>query len=281
MQIPTDYSAFFQDRTIMIVGCSRSGTSILGKIIGSLANTYYLYEPAIMKYGEMAFENIRAILFEDYFLPIIQGRNLNTNKSEHSYWGNYYYGKDILKRQQILSSREKALEYVKTNKPYLVIKTNESQHQLQYYDIFRKIFNAKRIHIIRNGIDVVSSSIKKGWYTDKHLEIIVDYLVDGIPHYIEEDEFLKYDQITRCACVWRTLTEINNRYDYVIRYESIISDTTKFILENNLKMTPLTIKHLKSIRDHKKTKHENIINQIQQPERDKFIMLMNKLGYET
>ena len=45
-----DYNKYLKNRVIIISGVGRSGTTILGKIIGSMENTFYFFEPAIMKY---------------------------------------------------------------------------------------------------------------------------------------------------------------------------------------------------------------------------------------
>ena len=91
MKLSIDYKAIFKDRVVIITGVGRSGTSILGKLLGSMQPSHYLYEPAILKLmPAIAGDNeLGAILFEDYFLPLVQGRSFNFNVLEDSSIYNY------------------------------------------------------------------------------------------------------------------------------------------------------------------------------------------------
>ena len=91
MKIPLDYETVLQDRVIIITGAGRSGTTILGKLIGSMDPAFYFFEPTIVKFGYMHcdLDALRAIFVEDYVLPLIQGRNINSNENDDSYIGNY------------------------------------------------------------------------------------------------------------------------------------------------------------------------------------------------
>ena len=298
-KIPTNYEALFRDRLLIITGVGRSGTSILGKLIGSMTPVYYLYEPAICKY--MAFDDshgaeckhmdeaFRAILFEDYFLPLVQGRALNKNENDDSFFGNYTDEVEILRAQRSLPQRSGALKFVQETNPLFVIKTNEAQPAFERY---RRVFPGVRfIHIIRNGNDVVAGTVKKGWYTDDHMAGIVDWVEDiglvNAPWYLDREEKLEkwtnWNQTTRAACVWRTLIDFAQS-DYGITYEGLLYMPGHICMMVNvwyphIKKTRITDRHIDAVLKHKPTKYPAVINDIQEPEREKFKALMGELGY--
>lgn len=272
--IPTNYDEIFQDRVIIITGVSRSGTSILGKILGSMTPAFYLFEPAIMKYmtTNIPREVFQGILLEDYFMPIIQGRAWNLNKGDQSFIGNYLDEFQRAKCQIVLNSRINAIDYISKIKPFFIIKSNEIQ---PYKKELAHFFpNPLILHIVRNGNNVVSSMVKKGWWTDDFLKGHIEWMSENAPWYIKElDLWQNYSQYTRAACVWRTLVDLLQPN---IKYEDLANMPLNI---NGLSPTELTQKHIRSLSDHKKTEHPNIINEIQQPERDKFIASMERLGY--
>lgn len=100
LSVPYDYDKIFGKSTLFITGTGRSGTTLLGKILGSLENVYYLHEPNILHFLPVLHRNnaslqkqyaemLKLILFEDYLLNLIHGRNVNFNELDLSYVGNY------------------------------------------------------------------------------------------------------------------------------------------------------------------------------------------------
>ena len=49
LTIPSDYNKLFKGRTVFITGTARSGTTLLGRIVGSLQPVYYLHELVLLK----------------------------------------------------------------------------------------------------------------------------------------------------------------------------------------------------------------------------------------
>lgn len=287
MKIPINYQKYFENRTIIITGVGRSGTTILGKVLGSMDPAYYLFEPAIMKYH---LENsLLPILFEDYFLPIVQGRNLNNNPTDDSCW-KHYYQENFWEKTGALDTREKAVNHIESEKSKFIIKTNEMSGVAR--QILEYAFPSVRfIHIVRNGNDVINSAIKKGWYTNEYMaNKIVDYVVvkyrKGIfevPYFIKEEDqihWIDWNQVTRCACVWRTLVDGFPPY---MTYESFISTPGLWVekMTDDFCLIPndLTKKHINDIRNHPERNYPNLITQIEEPERSKFINTMKKFGY--
>lgn len=267
----------------------RSGTSAIGKILGSCQNTYYLYEPAIMKYmmdfdhegpEELFMEDIRAVLFEDYLLPVVQGRYVNTNRADESCIFNYWAGQDLLSRRSVLNRRKDAIAYLKSNPPTVIIKTLESMFSLTGLE---KLFpGACFVQAIRNGNEVIGSSKRRGWYTDEWLESLVDYSHGHrnckIPWHIPErywDEWVEWNQETRIACVWTEQNSVQSS-DFVVRYERLEDDIQTVINNLGLKTTDLTVNHMDSLL---KRTYDDHTNYIAEPLKTEFMNLMGVLGY--
>ena len=161
--------------------------------------------------------------------------------------------------------------------------------------------NPSFIHLIRNGNDVISSTVKRGWYTDFYLNSeIIDWVEMraknyqcNLPWYLDDESkkfFPKWNQITRAACVWRTLTETGIKYSKAnkndcleIKYEKLLESPEIFadLFKKNygLKLTKITERHINSIKKHKATKHSQIYEQIENPAYDKYMTLMEELNY--
>jgi len=177
-KIPFNYSEVFK-RILIIMGVGRSGTTLLGKIMGSMRPTYYVFEPAIMKYlfhPTGVLRDVYPILCEDYFLPIVQGRKIDINSRDDTYHENYWatateYG--IAWRQNNLQRRKDAIEYIKEENPLFIIKVREFHACM---DIVKKIFpNVQFLHIMRNPFSVIESAVERDWYSDEYMDNIIDW----------------------------------------------------------------------------------------------------------
>ncbi len=279
-KIPMDYSAIFKDRLLIITGVGRSGTTILGKLIGSMTPVYYLFEPAIMKYHAMD-DQLLAILFEDYFLPIIQGRNLNPSVHDDSFWGHYYSQAEIRYAHRKLSKREDALKFVADIQPLFVIKSNEIE---QFSE------GAKVLHIVRDGRDVVNSSVAHGWYTDEYMKTAIQgiYFENDAPCFLDVEQMARWPQMnqaTRCALVWRILTQSLEEYaTWTDLYENLIRDARGYLVclktrWPNLAFTKQTEMHLSSIGKHKGGSYPDVTDQIDPSERILFDETRKEYGY--
>lgn len=284
--IPFDYDSFYK-KFIIITGVGRSGTTILGKLIGSMQPSYYLFEPTILRFflpqiplsGFSNFEKqaLKAVLFEDYFLPLVQGRDININCNDDSWVLNY---RDVLDVWPDLSRRKDAIEYLRQIDPYFIIKIPEFQ---PLYEAAKIIFpNVKFINIIRNGNDVISSALNRDWYSDDFdlLEICDS---NNAPWYIDSSKYWgEWHAVTRAACIWRCC--ICERDNIRLEYDDLLNYPEKHVefFESwfDLKRTNITNRHIDAIKVHKKTKHKSILHLIQQPEKEKYINLMQQLGYE-
>lgn len=303
--LSTDYKRVFDGRTVVIAGLSRAGTSILGKLVGSLDKMVYLFEPVIMrllptfaknasKNIEPALQLLRGILFEDYYLQLIQGRNLNLKKSDNSFIGNYRHLSVIKERWQKYNRRGDALKDIFKGQYVFALKISEIHPLLPTLE--RAFGRIKVIHIIRNGNAVISSSLKRGWYTNKFLNNdMSQWMQEGSPKapwFIPKEDlekFRSWDKVTRIAYIWRILTGTardygtNNDNYLELRYEDLVRDPEgivslceKFL---ELKKTKITVKNINTVKKHVVTKHDDQAAGIDAEERPLFKSFMKELNY--
>ena len=278
-----DYTKYFENRVIIITGAGRSGTTILGKIVGSMEPAYYLFEPTIMKamlLQDLDDTAMLMTLLEDYWAPKIQGRACNNNINDDSWDGHYYempYVWHSMMRNELLT---------KVSESKLVIKLTDIQPSL--YDIRRLFPGVKIVHIIRNGNDVISSAVKRRWFTDNYMKHdFLDVTYWGVPWMIDEEVeaivWKNWNPETRAACMWRTCVEtglFESDHMITIRYEDLIAGNMDVnSLANDLGLTPtsLTWKHMESV--GKRGLHKDITGRIAEPERGRFMALMKELKY--
>lgn len=83
----------FVKRSILITGSARSGTTILGKLVGTLKNVEYFFEPPLLfsvyanykaSNQQIADNTVATYLFEDLLLQRLMARNVNINKNDDS-----------------------------------------------------------------------------------------------------------------------------------------------------------------------------------------------------
>ena len=289
LKLSIDYKAIFKDRVVIITGVGRSGTSILGKLLGSMQPSYYLYEPAILKLipgdDEHSGKALRAILFEDYFLPLAQGRNVNFNTFDDSFIGHYIANpiSALAIRWNKYPRRPDAIKLLQAEKGLFIIKMTE----FALWDLPGDTFlGARVINIIRNGNEVINSSMAHGWFTDDYQSI--DWVTDlGVPWFISEDdrkEWPAWNPSTRAACVWRSCILTGEDSVIEIRYENLLEQPTDYVMQFNkefaLTDTELTDKHIADIKSHKPKEYPSVLEHIQEPERAKYMSLMEELGYK-
>lgn len=308
--IPTDYEAVFRDRTLIITGVGRSGTSVLGKLVGSLAGAFYLYEPAAMKlvpflahvdptnaaaYGQLA----RALFFEDHFLQLVHGRTLNFNTRDESYVGNYMEEAEYAGRWESLRSRADALAYFERERPLLVVKTPEFQPLM---GVASAIFPGVRfLHITRDGNDVIGSTVARRWYDDAYMNgTLVDWVEPApagapanLPFYLDGETGAAWggwDNPTRAAAVWRTLTEAGLAYAgahpvqvHTLSYEALVADpagqvgrVAEFV---GTQVTDITRRQIAGISAHRASTYPDFAPTLAEPERSRFRALQARLGY--
>lgn len=242
---------------IIISGVARSGTTIIGKVIHSMKNVEYIFEPELLfplfslikKLPAQDWQSLyETYLYKDFLINALAGRNLNLNKKDDS---SIYHvkNKDLILQRQSRSWRKREVEKILHNSqivykmPDIVPIVPKMQ---KYYP------KTKVILMHRNFKDVSSSLKKKGWFTDKGLKNPPNCLYNEYAiHNLNEDQRIKcyYDKM------YREVKKIKNLV--IINYEDLIKNPNKEIKKIcqkfNLKYGPKTKDVISTIKLRKKT----------------------------
>lgn len=307
MDLTPDYNKIFANNLIVITGVARSGTTLLGKIIGSFSDTHYIFEPptfrlipplihnSYLKEGQGS-QLLKAILFDELYLQIIHGRYINFNEKDDSFIGHYIEPEKIKKRWKKYRRRKDVIEDIQSKNYLFVLKIPNIQPSL---NILKNLFNdIKFVHCIRDGNNIVSSSIRRDFFTQDYLnkrsiEWSNDFGSIKIPWFINKNDyqsFSKWNQYTRSAYIWRILTEMGLNYTknneknvFEFKFEDFLKNSKPFVgqIEKFVgkKQTDITRKHLDSIKSYKQLIYPDNTPNIESPEREKFVNLRKKLGY--
>lgn len=163
------------NRSIHIIGATRSGTTYLELLISSLKNVECFDEPPMLRVllpliNRLSKEEFKilfeAYLFEERLMFSLPGRNINTNKKDQTSIYNSKTKYEISKR---LNKSFRRLEIFPTAlKSTIAFKQVEVGHYLHklidYYPKFRTIL------IIRKPEGVVSSILEKRWFSNHQLK---------------------------------------------------------------------------------------------------------------
>ena len=268
---------------IVIGGSARSGTTLVGNIVGSLENIEYFFEPPTLTYilnniDEMKLESTKelviAYLYNEYFIDSLAGRNLNINRNDDSCIYNSKEEEEITKRLKS-SYRRSDLESIALSSR-LAFKIPDIAFN---FDELVAMFPQQiRILMNRNPNDIISSSLKKGWFTDQHLSSNTQELqyskgiINGlhIPFWVENDKYEFWINATQANRIGYYLLRLNEYIikqkdeSFIINYEFLMEKPKKIIgtLSSilNSEMTKKTEEIISNI--SYKTKHSKILDTI-------------------
>lgn len=202
-------------KALLIGGCMRSGTTIMGTLIGSLQQVEYFFEPAFLhkflyKIGEIPPQSwkdlFEAFLYDELLLNALSGRNLNFNAHDGSHIYKRKSEQEIAPR---LNRSYRRLELEHIAKGYLPsFKLPDiifiSSWLRSWYPEMKLLF------LYRNANDVLNSLLRKGWNSDEQLHIsspapLRDYEIVGemrVPKWVHKDDQLQWlasSELERCA----------------------------------------------------------------------------------
>ena len=272
------------DEMVVIGGSARSGTTIIGKIIHSMKGVEYFYEPPLlasilMKEDELTIESLRELLgfylYDSLFLDSLAGRNVNLNKNDDSC---IYNVKEIeeIQGRFIKTFSRLDLEEI-SRQSTLSFKLPEI---VFFLEILKKIFPSLRLVLMhRNVNDIISSTVKKKWFSDEFLDeshdsqIYATKVINGvkIPFWIQEkdiDFWLNASEINRCAYYCLKISECilnNSNNSIILDYDSFIAnpvEKTEYLAKKlDLNSTDKTLEVISTVKYQDK-KRRNFINEI-------------------
>lgn len=229
--------------SILITGSARSGTSIFGKLVGSLDAAEYFFEPSLLvalfavlddldePHARFLFENYT---YEDLLVGSLSGRSMNMRKQDDS---SIYHTKtpDEIERRLKKSARKKDLD---TSSSTCIIKLPNFVYKLQSIS---KIINLKYYLIsIRDPSSTINSLMAKDWFSDSTLQACDimspnNYSIDiPAPHWVPKhylSEWSSMSDVDRSALYYITQTKILEmpEYSLVFDYDQFLANPRKLI----------------------------------------------------
>lgn len=288
MLFPKYHYASIKD-SVMISGISRSGTTLLGKIIGSFKNFEYTFEPSIIFLLDGLFLNsgldkniiidiFRTFFVEDKMLNFHLGRGYNIRPSDNSCIFNMKSYSEVMDRILKVQNTEDAIKLMISLNSRLAFKNPNVYAIIPV--LLEKIPNFKVIDITRNLFDVLGSVVNKKWFNNKNLQDQKYYsnwpyhdigVNMHVPYYVNiKKETLQFwnntNEITRTAFVINELCNLrnifykfvkNNSYEnqvLVLKYEDLLKhpkNKTKEVSRFiNAKYTEMTYQKIREIENN-------------------------------
>jgi hypothetical protein len=170
-------------KQILITGLPRSGTTLLGNLLGSCDGVEYFFEPPLMNsilnnLAPCVDDNLWVQLYEDYrdyelLQESIAGRRLNFNSHDDTYVRNIIPGKEIDKRLG-KSWRSHEIETRRINSVFC-FKTPSLGKGIEL--LRNKYSDLKILVLIRDTPSVIKSIKIKGWFNESINTKIRDVII--------------------------------------------------------------------------------------------------------
>jgi len=236
---------------IFVTGIPRSGTTILGKLVGSFNGVEYAFEPPFVTYinakhrhglldSEAATELLKVYLHFDYFAEYVHGRKYNFRPSDDSYVLGMQTVPEVLAKWDRVTSMAEAMEAAPEYT--FSIKVPGVYHVLAV--LFESLSNLRVVDIGRNLERVLASLYAKRWFFDENLgpdatgvwpfhDTDGQYLVPYLVNEGDADAWQSMNPETRTVYVCNRLSEdrlaFQDRHDnaedyYTPRYERLTED---------------------------------------------------------
>lgn len=164
---------------VLITGAPRSGTTLLGKLVGSLERLEYHFEPpslymlaAAAACGELpmplAQQLLAVYLCEDLLLESVHGRGVNLRPGDDSQVLHRLQWGELHERWQQVCNRAEAIAFCQQRQLRLALKMPNLFDALE---LLRQTMPGLKIVVsVRNGVDVIRSIVYKGWVDDCGLQ---------------------------------------------------------------------------------------------------------------
>lgn len=311
-------TAHMDFRVAIVTGVCRSGKTLVGQLLGSMANVEHIDEPWLPMMlpvlqgkglidpdvGKTLLQSFTEELFNDMILL----RNANFRPSDLSSMWTRKNAQEIFSRLVNLHSRRDVRKYVAEHRSVLLYNLAEVMPYLSFLtDAFPR---CKVIHVIRNGLDVATSTAEKQWFSNERLanpsnnqvfrayQSNIDRTQYYLPWWLREDDseaFLTMGDFARGVCYWRSLLEQSReqisqlkatRPDayHEVKYEDLVRAPTQSV--NNIAMfldvtpTEQTAAVLSTLRTEA-TSPAHPIDRLPQDEMERVTRLLRAFGYPT
>ena len=261
---------YINKKIVWITGLPRSGTTILGKLIGSCKDVKYIYEPdgllpIFFLKNKISFNKWK-MLFEGYFyLDLIRNnlcdRRFNLNKKDSSYYFNYNK-----KLQFNLNEFDIFKKNNKISASKIVIKLPQCLEILVSLNKIYKYF--KIISLERNLFEIIESITRKQWFkkdTISRFFPVIEHKSKFYPTWLKKNFYRswnKFNEYEKAALYVLHEKKISKKNDNIFKiyYNDIIDNPKKVvnILKKKLHLKP-TKKTLNIISQIKRRKHKSFL----------------------
>ncbi len=264
--LPQKIKNQIESKIIWLTGCARSGTTIIGNILGSMNGVEYFFEPDSLKSiffikNKMDIKSwsllFETYLYRDLINNSLNNRKVNLNKKDDSY---IFRIKDKKSFNKKFENKFDLVNLTKKNKNFfskIVIKLPDVTSEIIK---LKKIYpNFKIIFVDRNPLEIINSLVKKKWFTSQILRLhpIIKKGSKLYPYWLDSKQYKLWDKMNiyeRSAIYTIKVREIikKNKKIIVINYNDLVKDPFKVIkkIEKKLKLkrTKKTLQLFKSLR---------------------------------
>ena len=258
---------------IFITGFTRSGTSIISFLIGSLDRVHLSFEPMMINLllNSYDFKNkvllkgiYKSYFFEDFYISYKNGRNFNFNINDESNIKKY---KDIKFIRENLSKSKRRFEIINN------LNKNE-KIAIKCANIFfkQKLLNEYSIKnliiMIRKPDDILKSVVQKGWvnknYSHKGFTKSFKKVNNkGVPFHLDKKEISIWSSMNNSEkFCWEikkfneSVLKLNKKNITIIDYNDFCNNPEYYLnflkKKHNLQSTKITSKIIKTIKPLKK-----------------------------
>jgi hypothetical protein len=234
------------NNAILITGNGRSGTTILGKIIHSMRNVEYVFEPPLLgsllplisKMEESHFRLLfETYCFDELLIGQITGRAFNFNRNDDSCINLTKAPDEIDHRMAAAWSKLKAVEAVRNSR--LLIKLPDLTGLLA---ALRWLYPTMTFIVTQREPDsVIQSVIRKGWYKNATLKnclfLMPSQTIDFLtPFWVapeDIDNWRQWSELERAAYYYIRNTEGATDVEGTISviYERLVANPDKVVRE--------------------------------------------------
>ncbi len=263
----------------ILTGAPRSGTTLLGILIGSLGGIDYHHEPPMFWVLSSLFSMkalspsaasclLKSYLHEELLIESVHGRRANLRPTDDSLVLKAIHWEELIERWQRIKNRADAIQYVSNKNLRLAVKTPSVTELIPFFET--ALPKSRFIVIIRDGRDVVRSILRKGWLTDEGLKD--NYwpykVIDGqkIPSVVEDsaaERWVGMSATARACYLWgrdaehalrlREKASLKDRI-HVVMYEQlrrdpvlVMRDVAKFLSTEMTDLTELGIQRVRPL----------------------------------
>ena len=161
---------------VIVTGIPRSGTSIVGKVLGSLCDVEYAFEPPLVPYldaqvrwGRMdpgdGVNILKTYLYFEYFVEYLHGRRYNFRPSDDSFVLSMKPFNEIVEKWKTIGSTQDAIDEAEERS--LICKSPGVYTLLNH--IYENSPKIMIIHIWRDLERIIASLMSKRWFHDENL----------------------------------------------------------------------------------------------------------------